>query len=100
MSITAIPENPAPQAATTKAAPAAKKDIRPPKPLPAPNSDFYELAETLPAEELAVVKQVRAFMETKVAPIINQRLHQPGSNGSFSARKSSGHREDHERADG
>ena len=36
-----------------------------PAPLPAPNSDFYELLETLPAEELAVVKQVRAFMETK-----------------------------------
>ena len=32
-----------------------------PKPLPAPNSDFYQLAETLPPEELAVVKQVRAF---------------------------------------
>ena len=31
---------------------------KPAKPLPAPNSDFYELAETLPAEELAVVKQV------------------------------------------
>jgi len=40
--------------------------------LPAPNSDFYELAETLPAEELAVVKQVRAFMETQVAPIITK----------------------------
>src|SRR5881397_629335 len=72
MSITAIPENPAPQAATTKAAPAAKKDIRPPKPLPAPNSDFYELAETLPAEELAVMKQVRVFMEAKVAPVITK----------------------------
>src|SRR5438094_4304796 len=56
----------------SKPAPAAKRDIRPPKPLPAPNSDFYELAETLPAEELAVVKQVRAFMETKVAPIITK----------------------------
>jgi len=43
-----------------------------PKPLPAPNSDFYELVETLPAEELAVVKQVRTFMETKVAPIITK----------------------------
>src|SRR6202795_4667128 len=40
--------------------------------LPPPNSDFYELAETLPAEELAVVKQVRTFMETKVAPIITK----------------------------
>ncbi len=28
------------------------KDIKQAKPLPAPNSDFYELAETLPAEEL------------------------------------------------
>src|SRR5881409_2014070 len=42
------------------------------KPLPAPNSDFYRLAETLPPEELAVVKQVRAFMESKVAPIITK----------------------------
>ena len=39
------------------------------KPLPPPNSDFYQLAETLLPEELAVVKQVRAFMESKVAPI-------------------------------
>src|SRR5438128_3660358 len=50
----------------------AKKEVKKPKPLPAPNSDFYQLAETLPAEELAVVKQVRAFMETKVAPIITK----------------------------
>src|SRR2546422_11396392 len=42
------------------------------KPLPAPNSDFYRRAETLNAEELALLKQVRAFMETKVAPIINK----------------------------
>ena len=35
---------------------------RKPVSLPAPNSDFYELVETLPAEELAIVKQVRAFM--------------------------------------
>ena len=42
------------------------------KPLPAPNSDFYELADTLNAEEQALLKQVRAFMETKVAPIINK----------------------------
>src|ERR1700720_4898230 len=48
------------------------KDAKQPKPLPAPNSDFYQLAETLNAEELAVVKQVRAFMEHKVAPIINK----------------------------
>src|ERR1700691_4567477 len=45
---------------------------RKPAPLPAPNSDFYQLVETLPAEELAVVKQVRTFMETKIAPIITK----------------------------
>ena len=37
-------------------------EIKQPKPLPPPNCDFYEFAETLPAEELAVLKQVRAFM--------------------------------------
>src|SRR5579862_7807728 len=47
------------------------KDKRPVT-LPAPNSDFYELVETLPPEELAVVKQVRTFMETKIAPIITK----------------------------
>src|SRR5207237_4483271 len=36
------------------------------------NSDFYYLADTLNAEELALLKQVRAFMETRVAPIINK----------------------------
>jgi alkylation response protein AidB-like acyl-CoA dehydrogenase len=42
------------------------------KALPSPNSDFYQLVETLPAEELAIVKQVSAFMETKVAPVITK----------------------------
>src|SRR5271154_4273823 len=42
------------------------------KPLPAPNSDFYQLADTLNAEERALLIQVRTFMETKVAPIINK----------------------------
>src|SRR6516165_9056868 len=41
-----------------------------PKALPAPNGDFYQLVELLNADELAVVKKVRAFMETKVKPII------------------------------
>ena len=40
--------------------------------LPAPNSDFYELYETLNPDELATVKRVRAFMETKVAPVITE----------------------------
>ena len=43
-----------------------------PKQLPPPNSDFYRLAETLGADELAILKKVRAFMESKVAPIINK----------------------------
>jgi glutaryl-CoA dehydrogenase len=47
-------------------------EVRKPKPLPVPNSDFYELAETLNPAELALVKQVREFMETRVAPVINR----------------------------
>src|SRR6202142_2952398 len=45
---------------------------RKPVSLPAPNSDFYQLVETLPSEELAVVKQVRTFMEKTIAPIITK----------------------------
>ncbi len=48
------------------------KDIKQPKPLPAPNSDFYQLAETLPPEELATLRKVRSFMENKVAPVITK----------------------------
>ena len=59
--------------ATTETAPAAKLSAeKQPKPLPAPNSDFYELYETLNAEELATVKRVRAFMEAEVAPVITK----------------------------
>jgi alkylation response protein AidB-like acyl-CoA dehydrogenase len=50
----------------------ARKEIAQPKQLPTPNGDFYAVTETLNAEELALVKQVRAFMETKVAPVINK----------------------------
>src|SRR6201982_1816158 len=60
----------APTATKTTAPPATAKGVKPRKPLPAPNSDFYYLYETLPAEELAVVKCVREFVETKVAPVI------------------------------
>src|SRR6266700_1615626 len=49
-----------------------RKEIKQPKPLPAPNVDFYELSETLPAEEREVVKQVREFMQSKVAAIITK----------------------------
>src|SRR5437773_9133410 len=48
------------------------KDVRQPKPLPAPNSDFYELYGTLKPEEFAIVKRVREFMEAKVAPVITK----------------------------
>jgi hypothetical protein len=58
---------PAPATAT-----AAAKPAKQPKPLPPPNSDFYEVYETLNAEELATVKNVRAFMEGKVAPVITR----------------------------
>src|ERR1700734_3408456 len=59
----------------TSAAPTArpaKTQVRQPKPLPAPNSEFYEAYETLSAEELATMKRVRAFMEAKVAPVITK----------------------------
>jgi alkylation response protein AidB-like acyl-CoA dehydrogenase len=49
-----------------------RKEIKQSKPLPTPNVDFYELSETLPAEEREVVKQVREFMQSKVAPIITK----------------------------
>ena len=61
--------------ATVAAAPAAAAATsfkKAPKQLPAPNSDFYDLYETLNAEELATVKRVRAFMESKVAPVITK----------------------------
>ncbi|HXK21699.1 MAG TPA: acyl-CoA dehydrogenase family protein [Myxococcota bacterium] len=39
--------------------------------LPIPDGDFYRLKEILSAEEQRRLAQVRAFMEGKVAPIIN-----------------------------
>src|SRR5271167_1607738 len=56
----------------TPAARPAKTEARQPKALPAPNSDFYEVCETLSAEELATLKRVRAFMEAEVAPVITK----------------------------
>jgi len=49
-----------------------RKEIKQPKALPAPNVDFYEFAADLPAEEMAIIKKVREYMETKVQPIINK----------------------------
>src|SRR5271168_5115788 len=58
--------------AAAPAAAAATSLKKAPKQLPAPNTDFYDLYETLNAEELATVKRVRAFMESKVAPVITK----------------------------
>src|SRR5213082_1042818 len=61
--------------ATAVAAPvaaAATSFKKAPKQLPAPNSDFYQLVDVLTAEEKAIVKKVRTYMETKVQPIINK----------------------------
>src|SRR5216684_1192834 len=57
-------------AVATPVAAAAVKKV--PKQLPAPNSDFYQLTDVLTAEEKAIVKKVRTYMETKVQPIINK----------------------------
>src|SRR3981189_3386217 len=51
---------------------ASRQDAKERKPLPAPNSDFYTITDALTAEERTLVKQVRAFMETNVAPVINK----------------------------
>ena len=60
----------APTATKTTASLATAGGVKPRKPLPAPNSDFYYLYETLAPEELAIVKRVREIVETKVAPVI------------------------------
>src|SRR5882672_6398747 len=60
------------------ATPTTVKDVKQSKeniktaPLPAPNGDFYEVTESLNAEELRDLKEVRTFMETNVAPIITK----------------------------
>ena len=43
-----------------------------PKQLPLPNSDFYQIEQTLSADEQAILKKVRDFMDSKVAPVINK----------------------------
>src|SRR6201989_2077985 len=48
------------------------KEIKQPKPLPAPNSDFYDFKSTFSAEEQEILKQVREFLDTKAAPIIGK----------------------------
>lgn len=51
---------------------ASLKAAAPAAPEPSDCSDFYSLAETLSPDERALVAEVRAFMEGKVAPIINR----------------------------
>jgi glutaryl-CoA dehydrogenase len=40
--------------------------------LPKPDGDFYQVTECLKDSERAILQKVRTFMETKVAPVINQ----------------------------
>src|SRR6202158_798217 len=40
--------------------------------LPKPNGDFYQVTECLNDAERDTLKQIRTFMETKVAPVINK----------------------------
>ena len=61
-----------PAAATAPATRPTKTESRQPKTLPPPNSDFFQLANDLTADEKAIVKKVRVYMETKVQPIINK----------------------------
>src|SRR5216683_1148827 len=79
-------------ATTAVAAPvaaAAASVKKAPKQLPAPNSDFYELYETLNAEELATVKRVRKPGAARLCPNgdcthrpvvrdVHRRAHRPG----------------------
>jgi glutaryl-CoA dehydrogenase len=58
-----------PELARSAAISTAVKKVRS---LPVPNSDFYQINELLNESERAKVKQVRSFMETAVAPVINQ----------------------------
>jgi glutaryl-CoA dehydrogenase len=48
--------------------PSAKPEVQ----LPKPNGDFYQVTESLTDAERAILQKVRTFMETKVAPVINQ----------------------------
>src|SRR5258708_20204242 len=48
------------------------KDTRQTRPLPAPNSDFYQTVDVLNDSQKEIVQRVRTFMETQVAPIIER----------------------------
>jgi glutaryl-CoA dehydrogenase len=42
-----------------------------PKALPVPHGDFYDIESTLSEEERSILNSIRDFMDTRVAPIIN-----------------------------
>ena len=48
------------------------KQAKPPQSLPKPNGDFYQVTEALNETERAILKEVRRFMETDVAPVITK----------------------------
>jgi alkylation response protein AidB-like acyl-CoA dehydrogenase len=50
----------------------AAKDIKKAVALPAPNGDFYQVTECLNEAERDILKQVRAFLEANVAPVITK----------------------------
>jgi glutaryl-CoA dehydrogenase len=50
----------------------AEKEVKKPVEVPVPNSDFYQVTECLSDAERDLLKRVRAFMEAKVAPVINK----------------------------
>jgi glutaryl-CoA dehydrogenase len=58
--------------AAARSTAAASKDAKQHKPLPAPNSDFYDVRSILSAEEQQILRKVREFAETKVAPVISK----------------------------
>lgn len=66
---------------TEPAAPARKQEYSPP-PI---NGDFYEIANLLDPKERAVVKRVRDFMETEVAPIIEDVARRSAMHANCSA---------------
>src|ERR1700723_2776058 len=45
---------------------------KPAVPLPEPNGDFYQVTESLDDAGRAILQKVRAFMESKVAPVIDK----------------------------
>src|SRR6202046_1061039 len=45
---------------------------KPAVPLPEPNGDFYQVTESLDDAGRAILQKVRAFMESKVEPVINK----------------------------